>query len=172
MVDRIVKASRKIEETAEHAREMRAVVNDSERRKEISLQRAVEQSFEELRSEFPAVEFRATFESSPTVVAHPNFSAAVRQIVRNGAEHHTLDRAAVVEVTVFENEAGPVVEIADNGPGIPEHELGIFEMEAESDLQHGSGAGLWLVDRLADYSNASVEFTVADGTAVRLTFPQ
>ena len=45
-------------------------------------------------------------------------------------------------------------------------------MEAESDLQHGSGAGLWLVDRLADYSNASVEFTVEDGTAVRLTFPQ
>ncbi len=172
MVDSIVKASRKIEETAAHAREMRAVVNGSEETREVSLRRTVEQSLEELRSEFPAAEFRATFESSPTVVAHPNLAAAIRQLMRNGVEHHTLARQPVVEVTVAESDEGPVIEIADNGPGIPEHELDIFEMESESDLQHGSGAGLWLVDRLADYSNASVEFTVGDGTAVRLTFSQ
>lgn len=171
MVDSIIKACQKVEETAEQAREMRTVVNDDNDTTTVSLRQAVEQSLEELRSEFPAVTFQATFESTPTVVAHPTLVAAIRQLARNGAEHHTLDRPPVVEVTVFESNAGPAVEVTDNGPGIPAHELDIFEMDSESDLQHGSGAGLWLVDRLADYSNASVEFTVDDGTTVRLTFP-
>jgi len=37
------------------------------------------------------------------------------------------------------------VRVADNGPGIPTHELSALHVDGETPLRHGSGLGLWLV---------------------------
>jgi signal transduction histidine kinase len=66
-------------------------------------------------------------------------------------------------------ETGVVIEIEDDGPGIPESELDPLAAGGETQLVHGSGAGLWIVDRVVRYSGGTVEFDSSEsGTVVRL----
>jgi len=38
------------------------------------------------------------------------------------------------------------IAVADDGPGIPQHERDVIDAGTEAQLQHGSGIGLWFVD--------------------------
>jgi signal transduction histidine kinase len=107
-------------------------------------------------------------EHTAEVTAHPELGAAVRHLVRNGFEHNTSERPRV-EVTVTDTDDGPTVEVADNGPGIAPSEVEILEEHRESALEHGSGAGLWIVDRVIEYSDALLEFERTDGTRATIT---
>ena len=62
-------------------------------------------------------------------------------LIENGLEH------GGGAVTVGATTTGSTVriEVSDSGDGIPEHELSVIEEWAETDLEHGSGIGLWLV---------------------------
>jgi signal transduction histidine kinase len=59
---------------------------------------------------------------------------------------HT-DRHPDIEITVRNGETpGTVrIEIADNGPGIPDAEWDIVTESTETPLEHASGIGLWIL---------------------------
>jgi signal transduction histidine kinase len=62
-----------------------------------------------------------------------------------------------------------VVTITDDGPGIPQQEIEVLNAESETQLEHGSGIGLWLVQWIIDRSNGTVEIESAeDGSTVKL----
>jgi len=62
--------------------------------------------------------------------------------------------------------------IADNGPGISDHETAVLNRDKETDLQHGSGIGLWLVKWGTESFGGAVIFeTDGTGTRVRITLP-
>jgi len=63
-------------------------------------------------------------------------------LIENGLEH------GGGSVTVGATTAGSTarIEVSDSGDGVPEHELGVIEEGTETDLEHGSGIGLWLVE--------------------------
>jgi PAS domain S-box-containing protein len=168
----LIRNCEKLDETARNAQKMRAAVQRSDETATVSLRQVVKESIAAVQERFSGTAVRTSFEAEPTVVVHPNLGAAIQQLVRNGIEHDTTDSPPRVDVSVYRTGNGPIIEIADDGPGIPDHELEILEQHGESKLEHGSGAGLWLVDLIADYSNASVEFQVDDGTVVQLVFPR
>jgi signal transduction histidine kinase len=66
-----------------------------------------------------------------------------------------------------------VFRVADDGPGVPDHELAALDTDAETALEHGSGFGLWLVVWGVDALGGSVSFDrPADGgTVVTVTAP-
>ncbi|MFC7071532.1 histidine kinase N-terminal 7TM domain-containing protein [Halovenus rubra] len=165
-INSILHSSKKLAETASNAQVMRTVIKDRENTEQISLQRVIRWAVEEVTDEFPDATVQLQLEADPTVVAHPNIVTAVEQLVRNAVEHGSSS----VSVSVYTTAHGPTVEVSDDGPGIPENEIEILEKHGESALEHGTGVGLWIVDRVAEYSNASVDFTVEDGTVVHLTF--
>jgi signal transduction histidine kinase len=65
------------------------------------------------------------------------------------------------------------VTVADDGPGIPEHELAVLTGdEPITQLSHGSGLGLWLVIWLAESYGGHVRFGDDGGTTVTVTIPR
>lgn len=65
------------------------------------------------------------------------------------------------------------VEIADNGPGIPEHELSVLSEGVESPLDHASGLGLWIIKWGTDLAGGTVQFEANEptGTVVSIRVP-
>lgn len=70
--------------------------------------------------------------------------------------------AAVQDETV-------TVGVSDDGPGIPQQETDVIASGQETPLQHGSGLGLWLVDRVVSQSNGTLSFEVDGGTTALVT---
>ena len=97
--------------------------------------------------------------------------AAVENLVENAVTH--AGPSANVRVSVRREGDTAVVEVADDGPGIPEQErAAIFEQRPVSQLSHATGLGLWLVRWIADASAGDLEYERAAGvTVVRLELP-
>ena len=159
-----------LQKTAQNAREMREIVNSSGETTTIHLPDAIEHAVRPITEAFPGADIAVDIGDTPPVVAHPALPTAIEQLLENSIEHADRPAEAVcVTVRTSEAEDGAVVvELTDDGPGIPQEELDILAQHGESALEHGSGAGLWMVDRVVEYSNATIEFNTEDGTAVRL----
>jgi len=96
----------------------------------------------------------------------------IENVVENAIQHSDRDRP-VVDVTVRFEGGDVVVRVADDGPGIPEAEREILDERVETDLEHGSGIGLWLVYWLTSAMDGEVAFADNEprGTIVTLRFP-
>jgi PAS domain S-box-containing protein len=170
---RIIDHCENLAATAEHATEIRHIVMNREQREWLSLQVLLEDVARELREEYPGARIETTFECSPAVVAHPDLPVAVRHLLENGIEHHTGESRPHVRARLFETPDGVALEVTDDGPGIPDHEVDVLARHGESALEHGSGAGLWIVDRVVDYSGGTIEFDASEeGTVVTVEFEQ
>jgi PAS domain S-box-containing protein len=167
----IIEHCETLQRTAQNARRMREIVDSSGETTTVSLPDAIDHALRQITAEFPDTEISVDSEPTPRVVAHPALPTAIEQLLENSIEHAEIPADAVsVEIRLSEADDGVVVEITDNGPGIPQEELDILDQHGESALEHGSGAGLWMVDRVVEYSNAAIEFNTEDGTTVRLRF--
>lgn len=87
-------------------------------------------------------------------------------------EHNTGDQPRV-RIEATGGDAELTSRVVDNGPGIPDHELAPLREEAETDLEHGSGLGLWLVKWGLSRLNGRIEFdrTRSQGTVATLHLP-
>jgi signal transduction histidine kinase len=103
------------------------------------------------------------------VCARPEIERGLQELLENALEHGST----TVTVTVEQSESTTVVEIRDDGPGIPDTETAAIE-EADIDaLSHGSGMGLWLVSYIVSESGGTLEFdTGSTGTTVCVTLPR
>lgn len=92
--------------------------------------------------------------------------------IENGIEHNDSDEPRIEIVTAV-TEDSVTVEIRDNGPGIPEHELSVLSEGVETPLQHGSGLGLWIITWGVDLLGGNVQFkeNVPTGTVVTVSVP-
>jgi PAS domain S-box-containing protein len=167
--EQIVKSCTELKKTADHAREMRKIVQNRSQVASVSLGTEVRAAAAAVEQEFPDCELVSHIEATPDVTAHPEIATAFRHLIRNGFEHNESAHPRV-EITVEQRQSGITVEISDNGPGIDSYELGILDEHSESALDHGSGAGLWIVDRVLEYSEALLEFDVSEGTTATITF--
>ena len=66
------------------------------------------------------------------------------ELVENAVVH--ADGSPHVEIVVRATDDGAELAVRDDGPGIPDREREILEGEAESQLEHGLGIGLWFVN--------------------------
>ncbi|EMA66051.1 signal transduction histidine kinase regulating citrate/malate metabolism [Halorubrum aidingense JCM 13560] len=66
-----------------------------------------------------------------------------------------------------------VLTVADDGPGIPDHEVTAVESGRETALEHGSGLGLWVVEWGAAALGAEVDYADREprGTTVTVRIP-
>jgi signal transduction histidine kinase len=96
--------------------------------------------------------------------------SVLRQLIENAIEH--AEEESTVRVTATRIDTAFEITVADDGPGIPDHEQQVIQQGEESALEHGSGLGLWLVKwgtaRLGD--DVSFE-TGAEGSVITLSFP-
>ena len=91
------------------------------------------------------------------VLANEMLPSVFRNLLNNAVLHNDKSEPEIT-VHVEDNGDTAMVRIADNGPGIPEHELDVLERGHETELRHSSGLGLWFVHWVVDASNGRLTF--------------
>lgn len=129
----------------------------------------IETLLADLKEEYPDVTFELDTEPEANIAAVPQVDRALRNVLDNAARYNTADNPRV-EVTIEQSDDSVVMTVCDNGPGLESYEIETLEDRAETQLQHGTGLGLWLVYWVIDKSDGSLSFDVDDGTTVILTF--
>lgn len=105
-----------------------------------------------------------------------NASVRTNREALTGAFDSALDNAltyarSTVEVCVKENDNGYTVFVDDDGPGIPDRELELLDAGTETELQHGTGLGLWQLRWAVTTMGGDLSFETGNGTTVRFTVP-
>lgn len=125
------------------------------------------------RDAYPAatVEFDGEFLAETTLVTDPDVLRVVLwNLIENAIEHNPSDDP-VVRIRTDIVEGRLRITVADDGPGIPEMELTPIRTGSESDLEHASGIGLWVVRWGVEALGGRLAFEVDDsGSRVTVTF--
>ena len=167
-----------IETTQRTGRKARAVETvlaaSHEQRHEVDLSEIIGAVADERRQQHDGCAVTVETPASVVVVSHEQLlRRLLTEVVENGLEHATVDQPAVDVSIVGADERTDTLSIvvADNGPGIPDHEYETLDAGTETPLKHGSGIGLWIVNWIVDYLGAELSFkTTGDtGTTVRIT---
>lgn len=125
--------------------------------------------------EHPAAEITTDCPAEAWSSAGPAVRTAIDEIVTNAIEHSDGAHPSVhvaVSNGATNPDGGVRVRVLDAGPGIPEDELAPIRRGGETQLNHGTGVGLWLVTWVVREAGGDVEFGEEDGqTAVTVHLP-
>ena len=173
-VETIRKKALSLVSLGERAREVDQTLHGEDReRQPVEVTSVVRAKVEELRETHSSVVVNTHLPDEQWVLATNHVGTALTNVVDNALEHN--DRILPrVGISVSRHAGSDDVEIrvVDNGPGIPASELEALEAGIETQLQHASGLGLWLVKWILNGSYASIDFEERDarGTAVVMRF--
>lgn len=167
----ILKAAEDLLQTSEKARQIQQLLESGDRTTTTPIEEILADPVRSLREEYPDSTIKLADLPETPVTVHVGFELAIRNLVENGIIHTHEDPHVVVSAR--ETEHLVEVTISDDGPGIPPQEVEVLEMGDETDLQHGSGAGLWLVDWLVRKSDGRLSFEAdSEGTTVQIRLSQ
>lgn len=141
---------------------------------QVDLTEQLRSSIDRQRSAYPSAEINASIPENVRVTATEQLTLVFDHVIENGIEHNNTD-SPVVSVSVTEPGGDHVtIELADNGPGIPESEQEIIEGTTADDVQRSRGLGLCLVNWLVVDSGGTV--TVGEneptGSVVSIELPR
>jgi PAS domain S-box-containing protein len=125
-----------------------------------------------VRDDWPDATVR--FESTTTSIHSDEeiLRTVLGTILENAVEHSGNGTTPEVTVTVAVEDGTTRIDIADNGPGIPDQELSVIEAGTETDLEHSAGLGLWLAVWGTRQLGGTLTFDVDDaGTTATLCLP-
>jgi len=170
MLGTAVDKTTELARTGEKVRDIEAAIDESIERKAIDLTPLLKGVIGRLTDTHAGtVETNlaaATVRTDPEVL-----SLVVENLLENALLH--VGDAPEVALSVRTTDAAVEIVVADEGPGIPDHELETIAAGTETDLVHGSGMGLWVVDWGVDRLGGDIAFdTDENGTTVTLTLPR
>jgi PAS domain S-box-containing protein len=167
-VDAIIERADHMIDLSEKARHLERIIERPDSSLCFRLEAVVETAVRDVAVEYPDATVRTDIEAVPQLQAHGALPVAIENIVENACEHHPTHRPTI-EISATREGNHVVVTITDDGPGIPQQEIEVLNAESETQLEHGSGIGLWLVQWIIDRSNGTVEIESAeDGSTVKL----
>lgn len=119
------------------------------------------------------IDIETELPESCSVSADHRLTTVVSNLLNNVVEHASFDGSRPsARVTLETDDDVCELRIADDGPGIPELERELLSGTREiTQLEHGSGLGLWLVKWTIESYGGTIEFACASGTTVVLRLP-
>lgn len=139
---------------------------------EHDLEELVGTVLDSLAEEYPDARIEADFPDTVRVSGIESLHFAVRSLCENALEHNDAAEPTL-QVHVECDPETVRLHVTDDGPGIPEYERRVVEAGRETDLEHGSGLGLFLATWVAEKSGGRIDFDVPSdgGTTVTLALP-
>jgi signal transduction histidine kinase len=96
----------------------------------------------------------------------------VAELVSNGMKHAEMDEPPV-RISVRASAEHAVITIEDEGPGIPEQEYAVLGSMEQSQLHHGRGLGIWMVQWIVTRLGGTLSFDAdSSGTVVTARLPR
>lgn len=170
-------------ESAEHAVELTTTARDmsdvlldkGDETGRASLRSAIETELDKLRSAYTDAEITVDGGvPDAAVTGNDLLNSVFRNLLKNAIQHNDKP-VPVVTLSVTEREEAVTVEIADNGPGVPDHQKDEIFGKGEKGLESaGTGIGLYLVQTLVgNYGGEiAVEDNDPEGAIFSVTLPR
>jgi len=150
----------------------RLVEKDATERERMHAATVVQTVVSEVEERHPDAQMQITIEAEATVSADEGFVLALDHALTNAIEHN---ENAVPEVgtIVDATDREAIIEISDNGPGIPEIEIDALDTEVTA-LEHGSGLGLSIIKWCTRSLGGSVDVTATGegGSTLTIRLPR
>jgi PAS domain S-box-containing protein len=109
------------------------------------------------------------------VYADTLLGIALEHVLTNAVEHNDAasPHVAVTLSSTTDRTGWITIEVADDGPGIPDHEQAVLTAGEETALRHGSGLGLWIIHWIVSRYGGELDFEENDprGSRVRIALP-
>jgi len=167
-----------IEELSTQARRVEKVLAE-DHVGELDVNRIVEAVTADYRSRYPEADIRTELADLVRVATTERIRLAIENLVENAVVHSSSDLPDVpgptVLISTFVDGDRGVIRVSDDGPGIPEHEQAVIAGDQEvTQLEHGSGLGLWIVKWTVEGFSGHVRFAESDlgGATVELRLPR
>ena len=170
VAERIENAARELLSISEKIREVSKLVSGDPTREPTDVSTLIGDVLEGFRAEYPECTVTASFPDSLWARGTKRLDVAIENVLENAVVHNDSSSPEVT-VSVLENrERGEVVvQICDNGPGIPGEEYELFTGERDrTQLEHASGLGLWTTNWIVANTGGDLEFDVEGGTTVTI----
>lgn len=132
-------------------------VLENDTRLEMDLISTVIDTVDAVHADYPNADLTTSLPATTaSVSAHPNLPDAIEEILRNALEHVSDSAQTEVEIWIEENAETTTLFVEDESGGLDPHEIEVLRDGGETDLEHASGVGLWLVRWVVDYSDAEL----------------
>lgn len=142
----------------------------------IALLDVLEECIDRAQDEYPDADIKTEIPANETIVVSANkqIDSVFDNVIENAIEHNDA-AVPVVSITVTtDTDSFVTIEIADNGPGIPDREQQVLKEKTETQLKHSLGLGLWFINWLVVDSGGEVTFDDNDshGSVVTIDLPK
>jgi len=152
-----------------------AIYESLERSGAIAVETFVEAAIETVRDTNPDADIESHYAAHGHIDGGRPLEYAIENVVENAVVHNDAENPEVnVWVSHATREGWIDLHIEDNGPGIPQAERDIVWGNADiTQLQHGSGIGLWITRWVVQAFDGEVEIEDNDprGTVVSFQLP-
>jgi signal transduction histidine kinase len=140
----------------------------------VELQPLVDDVVADCQTRFGTASITTEVPPELSVRANDKLQIVVRSLLDNAIRHNDSPEPRAT-VSARSRDSTVELEVADNGPGIPEAEQHhIIEDREITPLDHGSGLGLWLVKWIVDAYGGSLDIETPEsgGSIVRIRLNQ
>ncbi|MFB6173878.1 MAG: histidine kinase N-terminal 7TM domain-containing protein [Halobacteriales archaeon] len=155
---------------SEKATEIEGILDEGMSVETVDVPGRVEVILESLADDHPEATVTTSLEPA-TVRTDPRILGLVlEEVVGNALEH--AGPAPTVEVVGTRTEDGARIAVTDDGPGIPRIEIDPIAAGEETDLDHASSLGLWMVHWGVRSLGGDLDITTTeDGSTVAVSVP-
>lgn len=169
-LERIREQTERLVSITEKTRTLRDIVLDPNASEPVDLVAVVDARVAAMRNRCPHADIRTELPGTLEVLTEPRIGVAIGELLENAVEHNDREHPTV-EVSVSQGADGSgVVEIADDGPGLPPMERGVIDEGIETPTFHSEGLGLWIARTVVVHGGGDISI-VDDGdrgTTVRI----
>ena len=169
----IVEQAERLHELSEQARRVEQHLNGTRRRQPTDVAATLQQVLDDIEAEYPEATIEADIaddvEDDAVVLASPMVETGLEQLVQNSLEHNGAEPWVAISLLPDGRSDGVRLEIADDGPGIPESEIEVLHRGKETAMQHTSGLGLWIANWVVEASGGEIQFEPREPTGTTVT---
>lgn len=169
LAKRIVASADNLSDLGETARNLETVARDASPPEQQELGPLLSGVGTELRDRHPEATIDTEIRESSAAFANNHLKPALYELGENAITHSNEDPE--LELSLYSNTGQDdwvVVEVEDNGCGLPEMERNILQGQMETQLEHGQGLGLWFVYWTVVRSGGKLTVDVDEGTTIRI----
>lgn len=169
LVDSITDRANELRSAVEKARTVERAI-DSDRTGAINVTTLFATVHDNVTERYPSADVTVDSPDDLWLTGNHMLEAALEEAVENAIEHG--GEAIELSGTPYHEQVR--LTVTDNGPGVPDHEREVVAAGEESDLHHGSGLGLWVMQWVVTSlgGDVTIENDEHGGTVVTFTLPR
>lgn len=141
----------------------------------VDVQEIARERVKECRIEYPQATIEFRDKEQHWALANETLGLALDELLENAFQHTDAPVHISVSLTTKGDENESVsITVEDNGTRIPTGEINALQAGGETQLDHSSGLGLWVVKWLVDRFGGSLSFEQSEsgGNAVTISLPK